>query len=230
MKNFTLIELLVVIAIIAILAGMLLPALNKARNKGQAIDCLNNQKQCGIAFHGYINDWGDYFPNVHGGKNFGTPLMAPGDPGFKQWYELLEPYGLKTEFLYCASDPNVRPGGADGWEDRQSYIYDGMFAYDSRINVLRNPSGNIVLSERSDTAAATNPDGCYGYPAWGTPNTSDENNWTGKIHRERHDDRSNYLYCDGHGKARVFTETLGDETPAQNEHFVSEYLSTGYKD
>jgi len=96
-QTFTLIELLVVIAIIAILASMLLPALNNARDKAKTIKCANNMKSIGLYLQMYTQDHNGWGPKTVGN------LVSSGGGG--KWQDVLMPYYYPTktlaDFCYC---------------------------------------------------------------------------------------------------------------------------------
>jgi len=219
-KNFTLIELLVVIAIIAILAAMLLPALNSARDTAKAITCINNLKQVGLGFITYNGDFNDSFPHVASPNSgpywtftvvinkYVSPKVMMCDArqhnAFKDLYELYH----TGQLLSYPDIANPMTGRGDQWryvDYGYNYAYVGSTQFDSNGTYIGNstPALTVQIKNPSATVLAAESSGPTKYNVgwyYVAPNYSTTNYVVTPIHSRGR--VCNTLLVDGHAEGQ----------------------------
>lgn len=218
--GFTLIELLVVIAIIAILAGMLLPALAKAKAKARQISCINNLKQLLVGVSLYESDH-RYYPTQAAGEvcNYGSTNTLTAN-----WVvELLPFVGASKKLFVCPSakayfDPAENCWSVNANSDT-AYGYNGQAAAKKKSTDIRNPTRAVIFMEytyRHGNAylrpfpGETCPSGgaCPEGWLWGLNHTETVNpvgTWDVATYRKR---KGNWSFADGHAAYQVWGTTM----------------------
>lgn len=204
-RHFTLVELLVVIAVIAILASMLLPALNQAREKARAVKCLGNLKQVGMAISMYARDYDDWFRS---GDSGAADPNAVGEPAVWAWGCVLVrhayvPYNrerYRDNVLFCPSVETVGAPTLGLWNTYGAWFANGACvntdagrtALSLKHNALLR-AGASRISLASDCAEVDK-----NRPTFKMTHTLASNYSTIYL---RHSKRANIVFMDGHAAA-----------------------------